>query len=91
MGERRGANRLLVGQPDGKGLLGIPRCRWEDNIKIDLQEVGWEGMDWIGLAEDRCRWRAPDGNETWGSVKYGEFLDFTLRSCLLKAVHVNMV
>jgi hypothetical protein len=53
MGEKRGANRVLVGKPDGKGLLGIPRRRWEDNVKMDLQEVGWECMDWIVLAEDR--------------------------------------
>ena len=46
------------GKPDGKGLLGRPRLRLENNIKMDLQEVGWEGMDWIGLAKDRDRWRA---------------------------------
>ena len=49
---------MLVGKPEGKRPLGRPRCRWEDNIKMDLQEVGYGGMDWIELAEDRDRWRA---------------------------------
>ena len=56
--ERRGVYRVLVGKPEGKRPLGRPRRRWEDNIKMDLQEVGCEGMDWIELAEDRDRWRA---------------------------------
>jgi len=50
MGERRGAFRVLVGKPEGKKPLGRPRRRWEDNIKMDLQEVGCEFMDWIELA-----------------------------------------
>jgi len=58
MGERRGVYRVLVGKPEGKRPLGRPRRRWEDNIKIDLQEVGCGGMDWIELAQDRDRWRA---------------------------------
>jgi hypothetical protein len=49
---------VLVGKPEGKRLLGRPRRRWEDNIKMDLQEVGYGGMDWIELAQDRYRWRA---------------------------------
>jgi hypothetical protein len=57
MGKPRGAYRILVGRPDGRISLGRPRRRWEDNIKMDLQEVGW-GMDWIELAPDRDRWRA---------------------------------
>jgi hypothetical protein len=57
MGERRGAYRALVGKPEGKRPLGRPRRRCEDNIKMDLREVGW-GMDWINLAQDRDRWRA---------------------------------
>jgi len=57
--------------------LGRPRCRWVDNIRMDLQEVGCGYMDWIGLAQDRDGWRAlvECGNEPSGSVKYGEFLD----------------
>jgi hypothetical protein len=59
MGERGGAYRALVGKPEGRRPLERPRRRWEDNIKIDLQEVGWEGgMDWINLAQNRDRWRA---------------------------------
>jgi hypothetical protein len=58
MGERRGAYRALVGKPEGRRPLGRPICRWKDNIKMDLREVGWGGMDWINLAQDRDRWRA---------------------------------
>jgi hypothetical protein len=57
MGEKRGAYRILVGRPEGRRPLGRPRRIWEDNTKIDLQEVGW-GMDWIELVQDRDRWRA---------------------------------
>jgi hypothetical protein len=52
-GERRGAYRALVGIPEGKRRFGKPRRRWEDNIKMDLREVGWRGMNWIDLAQDR--------------------------------------
>jgi hypothetical protein len=48
----------LVGKPEGKRPLERPKCRWEDNIKMDLQEVGCGGMDWVELAQDRDRWRA---------------------------------
>jgi hypothetical protein len=58
MGEGRGVYRVLVGKPEKKRPLGIPRRRWEDNIRMDLQEVGCGCEDWIGLAEDRDRWRA---------------------------------
>jgi len=58
MGERRGAYRVLVGKPEGTRPLGRPRHRWEDNILMDLQEVGYGGMDWIKLAQDRDRWWA---------------------------------
>ena len=58
MGERRGAYRVSVGKPEGKRTLGRPRRRWEDNIKMDLGEVGCVGMDWIELAQDRDSWRA---------------------------------
>jgi len=56
--DRRGIYRVLVGKPEGKRPLGRHRCRWEDNIKMDLQEVGCGGMDWIKLVQDRNRWRA---------------------------------
>ena len=58
MGERRGVYRVLVGKPERKRPLGRPRLRWEDNIKMDLQEVGCGGTDWTDLAHDRDRWRA---------------------------------
>ena len=58
MGEGRGVYRVLVGKPEGKRPLGRPRRRWEDNIKMNLQEVGCGGMDWIQLAQGRDRWRA---------------------------------
>jgi hypothetical protein len=58
VGERRGAYRALVGKPEGRRPLGRPRRRWEDNIKMDLREVGRGCMDWINLAQDRDRWRA---------------------------------
>jgi hypothetical protein len=57
MGEKRGAYRNLVGRPEARRLLGRPSRRWEDNIKMDLQEVGW-GVHGIELARDRDRWRA---------------------------------
>jgi len=57
MGEVRGVYRVLVGKPEGRRPLRRPRRRWVDNIKMDLQEVGCEYMDWIGLAQDRDRWR----------------------------------
>jgi len=58
MGERRGVYRVLVGKPEGKRPHERPRLRWEDNIKMDLQEVGCGGMDWIELVQYRDRWRA---------------------------------
>ena len=57
MGEERGAYRFLVGKPDRKRPLGRPKRRWVDNIRMDLHEVGCGYMDWIGLAQDRDRWR----------------------------------
>jgi hypothetical protein len=58
MGERRGAYRVLVGKPEGKRPLGRPRRRWEDNIKLDLREIGIDGANWIRLARDRFQWWA---------------------------------
>ena len=57
VGEEMGVNRVLVGKPAGKRPLGRPRRRWLDNIRMDLQEVGCGYMDWIGLAQNRDRWR----------------------------------
>ena len=58
MGEDRGVHRVLVGKPEGKRPLGRPRRRWEDNIKMDLKDVGGGRGDWMELAQDRDRWRA---------------------------------
>jgi hypothetical protein len=58
MGEKRNVYRLLVGKPEVKRPLGSSRRRWMDNIKMGLLEIGLNVVDWIGLAQDRCRWRA---------------------------------
>jgi len=58
MRNRRRAYRVMVGRTEGNGIFGRPRRRWEGNIRINLQEMGWGGMDWIELAQDRDRWRA---------------------------------
>jgi hypothetical protein len=58
MGEERGVYRVFVGKPEGKRPLERPRHRWKYNIRMNLQEVECVGMDWIGLARDRDRWRA---------------------------------
>jgi hypothetical protein len=58
MGEKRGVHRVLVGTPDGQRSLGIPIRRWEDNIKMNVQEVGGCRGDWMELAQDRDMWRA---------------------------------
>jgi hypothetical protein len=57
MREKRNAYRLLMGKPEGKRPLGRQRRRWVDNIKMDILEIGWGGEDWIGLAQDRVKWR----------------------------------
>jgi hypothetical protein len=56
--DERNACRLFVGRPEGKRSLGKPRRRWVDSVKMDLGEVGWCGVGWIGLAQDKDRWRA---------------------------------
>jgi hypothetical protein len=58
MGEKGNAYRILVGKPEGKRPLGRPIRRWANNIRIDLREIGWGGMDWINLAQDIDQWRA---------------------------------
>jgi hypothetical protein len=56
--EKTNAYRILVGKPEGKRPLGRPRSRWVDNKKIDLREIGWDGVDWMDMAQDRGQWRA---------------------------------
>jgi hypothetical protein len=58
MGEMRNAYKMMVGNPEGKTLLGRPRRRWEENIKIYLRQIEFGGMDWIHIAQDRDQWRA---------------------------------
>jgi hypothetical protein len=58
MGEGRGVYRVLVGRPEVKRPLGRPRSKWEDNIKVDLMEIGIDGTNWIRLSQDRVQWRA---------------------------------
>jgi hypothetical protein len=58
MGEKRATYRIFVGKPEGKRPLGRPRHRWVDNIKMYLRDIGWGGMDWIDLAQDKDHWRA---------------------------------
>jgi hypothetical protein len=58
IGEKRNAYKILVGMPEGKKPLGRPRLTWVDNIKMNLREIRWDGMDWIDLTQDRDQWRA---------------------------------
>jgi hypothetical protein len=67
--------RVLVGKPEGKRPLGRPRRRGEDNIEIDLQEVGYGGLDWIEVAQGKVAGTCECGNEHSGSIKCAEFLD----------------
>jgi hypothetical protein len=78
MREKRNAYRIFVGKPKGKRPLGRQRRRWVDNIKMDLGEIGWHGMDWIDLAQDRSQWRALVNmviNEPSGSIKCWKVLE----------------
>ena len=77
MEEGTGVHKVLVGKPDGMRPLGRPRLRCLDNIKVDLEEVGRGCGDWMGLAQDRDRWRAlvSTVKNFRGSIKCGEFLD----------------
>jgi hypothetical protein len=71
MGEKRNVYRILVGKPEGKRPLGISRCRWVDDIKMDLRGIGWYGMDWIDLAQDR--------GPMEGSCKHGNVLSSSIK------------
>jgi hypothetical protein len=78
MGEMRNAYNILVGKPEGKRPLGRPRHRWESNIKMDLIETEFGGVDWINLAQNRDWWwgSCEHGNEPWDSINEREFLDW---------------
>jgi hypothetical protein len=77
MRTKRNAYMILVGKPEGKRPLGRPRRMWVDNIKIDLREIGWDGMDWIDQAQDRgpVEGSCEHGNEPSGSIKCREVLE----------------
>jgi hypothetical protein len=76
MGERRGAYRVWVGKPEGRSTIGRPRCRWKNNIKIDVREVGWKhGLDGSGSRQGQVAGCFECGNEPSDSIKYGEFLE----------------
>jgi hypothetical protein len=69
MGEKRNAYRILVGTPEGKRPLGRPRRRWVDNIKMDLREIGWDGVDWMDMAQGPVEGSCEHGIEPSGSMK----------------------
>jgi hypothetical protein len=76
LGEKRNAYKILVGKAERKIPIGIPRCRWEDNIKMDLRLVGWSDMGWIVLAQDRDQRRALVNTvvNCWVPLSVGKFL-----------------
>jgi hypothetical protein len=76
--EKRNAYRILLGKPEEKRQLGRPRRRWVDNTKMDLREMGWDGVNWINLAEDRGQWRALVNTvmNIGGSIKCWEVLEW---------------
>jgi hypothetical protein len=84
MGEKRNTYRILVGNPEGKRPLRRSRRRWEDNIKMDHREIGWGGMDWIDLTQDRDQWKALVNTEPSGSIKCSEILEWLRNWRLLK-------
>jgi hypothetical protein len=76
MGEKRNSYRILVGKPEGNRPLGRPRCKWVDNIKMDLREIGWDCVDWIDLTQIRDQWRAlVNMLMNLQSIKYWEVLE----------------
>jgi hypothetical protein len=76
MGEKRNAYRLLLGKPEGKKPLGRPRRRWVDNIRMDLGEVGWCDVDWIGLAQEQVESCCEFSIEPTGSMKCWETIEW---------------
>jgi hypothetical protein len=74
MGEKKNAYRLFVGKPDGRRPLGRPRRSRVDNIRMDLRDIGWLGVDWIGLAQDRDRWRALVNAVMTNNLKFHVFV-----------------
>jgi hypothetical protein len=78
-GEKRNAYRLLVGKPEGRRPLGRSRRRWVDNIRMDLVEVGWGDVDWIGVTQNRNKWRALVNsvlNVSWKTIEWRNFTIF---------------
>jgi hypothetical protein len=65
MEDKRNSYRIMVGKPEGKRPLGRPRRRWVDNIKMDLREIGWDGVDWVDLAQDRDHWEPAGSLKCW--------------------------
>jgi hypothetical protein len=92
-GAERNAYRILLGKPEGKSTLGRPRCKWVDNIKIVLSEIGWGGMDWIDLAEDRDQWRGLVNTVMNLRVlhNFGKFLGSCITGSLSRRAHVHEV
>jgi hypothetical protein len=90
-GDGRGAYRVLVGKPEGRRYLGRLRHGWEDNINMDLQEVGWGSNDWIDLAQVQVASSCKCGNEHSGSIKFGEFLVLAgeLLACKKTVLHAG--
>jgi hypothetical protein len=74
MVKKRNTHRILVGKPEGRKLLGRPRRRWVDNIEMELKDIGWSGMNYIDLIQDRDQWRALVNIELSGSIKLWENL-----------------